>query len=57
MDRILVYPAEGETGVEIEVSGQLAAVLNLAHPQWTGKVPSTVSLVAEAGLEPATHGL
>ncbi|WP_081496675.1 recombinase family protein [Novosphingobium sp. AP12] len=52
IDRIVLRPAKGERGIDIEVEGRLAAIVALA----TGKkleTPSTAKVERVAGIEPA----
>ena len=57
IERVIITPRQ-TGGVDIEVFGSLGAVIDLARgsPR-RGRVPPTVLLVAEEGLEPPTPGL
>ncbi|RDD60498.1 recombinase family protein [Ferruginivarius sediminum] len=59
VDHIAIHPRRtANTGVDIELHGQLAAIINTARPENSrpGRA-RTVLVVAGEGLEPPTHGL
>ena len=56
IDRIVLHPGKKRGELTIELRGQLASILSLAHQAKFGAEAMTM-LVAEEGLEPPTRGL